>query len=171
MVLYHLKPCFYYGVCRTSEMIVKPQTIGYNQVKTMEYNRPRDRVRSFGVGLLSGSLISDEDVFAQLQENLNFRLQSARKMLTEGFSEEGLQPLERRQKLRERRMKLLSGEGDTEASEGADLSSSSGGSGMIGETGTSSSSSDTEAVSDSTPSMSEAQAGTKKRAEERGFGN
>lgn len=128
----------------------------------MEYDQPRKRLTGFGLGLLSGNLLNEEGALNNLQDNLQFRIQSAREMLTGNAS---MSPMERRQELRSRRMELLGmGTGD-----GGSPSSSSrrGRSGRIGESGTSRSS---PSVQSGTPSMSDVDRGTKKRAQDRGFG-
>lgn len=133
----------------------------------MEYNRPLERIRSFGSGFLSGSLVSDKDAFKQFKQNISFRIDSARDMLTGKTGPEGFSPLERRQAIRERRMELvgqaLDMRGEDEVSSSVRRSS-----GSISEDDTSNTSSSS-STSSSTPLMSEVNTGTKRRAENRGF--
>lgn len=134
----------------------------------MEYERPRQSARSFGLGLLSGGLLAQGDVVEKLQSNLNFRIQSAREMLSGDFGQEGASPLKRRQELRNRRMEILQGDGSDQSQSG---SSTRGTSGSIGTSGTSDSGNSVSNKQSGPPTMSEANAGTKKRAQEHGFGN
>lgn len=136
---------------------------------TQNYSRPRNRLRSFGVGILTGDAASGGDLMADIQENLQFRLESARSMLMGGGMTESMSPLERRRELMERRRGLL--QDDNSDSGSSSRGGMSRGSGRISNSGKSSSGNDTTNVNSDTPSMSEVNTGTKKRANERGFGN
>lgn len=140
---------------------------------TQNYNRPRQRARTFGAGLLSGTAVMQEDVMNKLKENLNFRVESAREMLMGQTRGGSVGPMERRMQIRENRLSLLGMGGpdsdDSDSQNGSSARATSG-SGSIGQSGTSSSGSRSGSVSSSTPSMSEVESGTKARAQDRGFG-
>jgi len=143
---------------------------------TTDYSRPRKRLRSFSAGLLSGNAISQDGVMEQLQENVQFRLQSARAMLM-GDDTPSASPLQRRQALRDRRRELMGsvggpllGSGD-DSDSGGSSSTSTSGSGQIGTTTTTHSNSMSQNNDYTTPSMSDVDRGTKERAEDRGFEN
>ena len=120
------------------------------------------------------------ELINQVQENITFRVTSARDMLAGIRGESEMSPLQRRRRIRENRLKLI-GMGPDE-----DLSSSDEQtdevSGTVGENMTPSTSnsisqgstsrdtsSTTEMSSHNVPSMTETQAGTKGRADDHGF--
>jgi len=136
-----------------------------------EYNRPGQRVRSFGAGMLSGSAVSQEDVVNQLQENFTFRLNSLRDMLMGNTSETGSAPVQRRMEIASRRRSLIMDfEGPLSNTGGNDSSTSSTSrSGSISASGNSGSGSSSDSTAIDTPSMSEVDRGTKARAENNNF--
>lgn len=135
----------------------------------MDYaQRPRARARTLGLGILTGSALEDGDILSGVQENIQFRIESAREMLMGGGTEESMSPLDRRMEIQERRRGLVMGDG-SESSGRSGTTGSSGGSGMLSDSSTSSASTGGSSES-STPSMSDVNRGTKARAEERGFG-
>lgn len=138
----------------------------------MEYQiGPRTRARSassFGAGILSGRVLSDDDMMQKVQENINFRIQSARKMLMGETAQEGTQPLERRQVLRERRLSLVVDRGSSSDVQKVNKRKSTS-SGRIGEGDMSSDTSQSTNVNADVPSMSTVDRGTKERAMDRGF--
>lgn len=138
-----------------------------------EYSQPRRRARTFGLGILSGSALSQENIVEMLQSNINFRLDSARAMLQGGTEEMDVSPINRRQEIRDRRLDMLS-ELDGPLSSIANRAAQAGGGGTKGSSSgsigqSSSGTRSSRSVKSGTPSMSEVDRGTKKRAEERGF--
>lgn len=134
-----------------------------------EYNAPGGRLRSFGVDILSGNALAGGDMVNKLQDNIQFRIESARGMLMGGDVEQSMSPVERRQQIRERRLNAIrGGDGDSPSTSTPSPGTSSG---RIGEAGRSPSGNDATSTKSSTPSMSEVNAGTKKRASEQGYGN
>lgn len=132
------------------------------------------------MNILSGDLMDTSELINQLQDNITFRVTSARDMLAGIRGESEMSPLQRRRRIRENRLKLI-GMGPDE-----DLSSSDKQtdevSGTVGENMTPSTSnsisqgstsrdtsSTTEVSSHDVPSMTETQAGTKGRADDHGF--
>lgn len=140
---------------------------------TSEYNRPRQRARSIGAGILTGAAATNEGIMKQVQSNIQFRLQSLRDMVSGQGGQTGLSPIERRQEIRQRRQSIIgAGSSSTESSTGSTgvkRTSPSRGSGSIGRTGTASSDQDSTTVQSHTPSMSEVDKGTRARAMDLGF--
>lgn len=134
----------------------------------MEYEVGGSRRRAFGLGMLSGGVLLDDNMMEKVQENINFRIQSARKMVTGQTDQRGTQPIERRMVLRERRLDLFNMGSDSSESGVERVDSTS--SGRIGDSQSTNRSSASKNVQSGTPSMSEVDRGTKQRASERGFG-
>jgi hypothetical protein len=132
-----------------------------------EYSAPGDRVRQLSMGVLASEGAGVPDLMSSVQSNLQYRIESARSMLMGGDLEESVSPVERRQKIRERRLSALRG-GDS-ATAGTKPSTGST-SDRIGEAGRSSGDNGDQSRNASTPSMSEVNAGTKKRAQDQGYG-
>lgn len=145
----------------------------------------RDTSDSSGVELgtqaLSGNGFNQNGFVDQLRQNIAFRVQSMTSVLMGVSTSDGMSPVERRQNLQQNRRQLLGqmpgpfgGDMGDDDSGGSSRSQStrsgSRGSGQIGRTGTSPSSSDMDTVEASVPSMSNVSRGTKERADDRGFG-
>lgn len=139
----------------------------------MDYDRPRTSARSFGLGFISGTVISSEGAVSKVKENLNFRIQSARDMLMGGTGQRSMNPIQRRQEIRENRMDLLRMSsmmgGDDESGTTTTPSSTSGRVGTSTTTRRTTTSPTTSSTQSSIPSMSDVDRGTKKRAMERGY--
>jgi len=136
---------------------------------TMEYKAPGDRIRSIGSRVMSGGLVDGGELVSRVQDNIQFRISTARSMLGGGDVSSSMSPVERRRELRERRVALLDA---ARSNSSANVSTQPGdSSGQITDSGTTTVSSDPGSRQDSTPTMSEVDTGTKKRAEERGYGS
>lgn len=134
-----------------------------------------------GARALSGNGFSQTDLPSQLRENVAFRVQSLTSVLMGATSTDGMGPMERRKQLQENRRNLMGQMpgpigGMTGGSSGGSRSTSTTtdtspqGSGQISRTGTSPNRGSMDNVSDSTPSMSEVNRGTKERASDQGLG-
>ena len=136
---------------------------------TMEYEAPGDRIRSIGSRVMSGGLVDGGELVSRVQDNIQFRISTARSMLGGGDVSTSMSPVERRREIRERRVALLDA---ARSNSSANVSTQPGdSSGQITDSGTTTVSSDPGSREDSTPTMSEVDTGTKKRAEERGYGS
>lgn len=146
-----------------------------------EYSRPRQRVRSFGAGLLSGSAVTQDEVVEQIKDNLDFRRQSLRGILMGSSGTDSMSPIERRMKIMERRREVLGDSAgpirgaigdmvDSDDSGSASATAKPNTSGQVGTSTTTSTGASAQSTKDSTPSMSEVDKGTKARAQDRGFG-
>lgn len=156
----------------------------------MEYNRPRERVRAFSFGFVTGTASSDPNMLDKIQSNLQFRINSAREMVMGLGTQDAIGPGERRMEVfRRTRADLLGGgqeQQDSEPQESSRSTSSSmvtdrskGGTTTTGTTSVSKSGSigeqsrDNDASSQSSaagvPSMSEVDKGTRARAMDRGY--
>lgn len=138
-----------------------------------DYRRPRDAAERVGERVMSGTAFSQNGVMSQLQDNVQFRLNSLRNMLTGAGGSQSMSPLERRQELRNRRQNLLSQTGsgflggkDAGASRSGGTSGRTSGNISNGKTSSSSSS---QSVKDGTPSMSDVKVGTRQRAIDQGY--
>ena len=127
------------------------------------------------------------ELINQVQENITFRVTSARDMLAGIRGESEMSPLQRRRRIRENRLKLIGMGPDEDMSAAHDQTDEV--SGTVGENltpdtsnaisqgsttntssrGRSTSSSGSDSTSHGVPSMTETQAGTKGRADDHGF--
>jgi len=122
------------------------------------------------------------ELINQVQENITFRVTSARDMITGIRGESEMSPLQRRRRIRENRLKLI-GMGPDEDMSASDTQTDEV-SGTVGENLTPSTSNtisqgstsgrnigsqSSNSTSHGVPSMSETQMGTKGRAEDHGF--
>jgi len=139
----------------------------------MDYDRPRTSARSFGLGFISGNVISSQGAMSKVRENLNFRIQSARDMLMGGTGQRSMNPIQRRQAIRENRMELLNMSsmmgGDSDSGTSTTTSTTSGRVGSSSTTTRTTTTPTTSSSKSSIPSMSDVDRGTKKRAMERGY--
>lgn len=134
------------------------------------------------MNILSGDLMDTSELINQVQENITFRVTSARDMITGIRGESEMSPLQRRRRIRENRLKLI-GMGPDEDMSASD-SQTDEVSGTVGENFTPSTSNtisqgstsgrnigseSNNSTSHGVPSMSETQMGTKGRAEDHGF--
>jgi len=134
------------------------------------------------MNILSGDLMDTSELINQVQENITFRVTSARDMITGIRGESEMSPLQRRRRIRENRLKLI-GMGPDEDMSASD-SQTDEVSGTVGENFTPSTSNtisqgstsgrnigseSSNSTSHGVPSMSETQMGTKGRAEDHGF--
>jgi len=125
------------------------------------------------MNILSGNGMTTGQLINQLQDNITFRVTSARDMLTGLTGESEMSPLQRRREIRDRRLTLVGLGGD------ADMSSHAGGgnggsddasmSGQISDPMDHTRPAENETVSDNVPSMDEVDAGTRGRAQDSGF--
>lgn len=140
---------------------------------TENYEAPRRRRRRFGAGVLAGGVLSQANLLETIRSNLQFRMETAKQMVEGGTAEESMSPMDRRRQIRERRLQALRGSGSDSSggSPSGNMEEVAGqsSSGSIGESQSTRSTSDTQDRTSGTPSMSEANAGTKQRATERGF--
>jgi hypothetical protein len=147
---------------------------------TTDYSRPRQRIRSFGAGILSGHAVSQEGVAEKIQDNLEFRFQSLKNMLMGQSTDAGLGPVQRRKEIMNRRQELLStadgplsnimeDRGNGGSGRGGSNDVVGGGSGSISQSRSSSTTSTTSTTEASIASMSEVDKGTKARAQDRGY--
>lgn len=119
------------------------------------------------------------EMLDQVQENITFRVTSARDMITGIRGESEMSPLQRRRRIRENRLKLIGMGPDEDMSatdDGEDEMSGSVGenftpetSSTISQSSTSDGGSEVDTDSHGVPSMSETQMGTKGRSEDHGF--
>ena len=134
------------------------------------------------MNILSGDLMDTSELINQVQENITFRVTSARDMITGIRGESEMSPLQRRRRIRENRLKLI-GMGPDEDMSASDTQTDEV-SGTVGENLTPSTSNtisqgstsgrnigsqSSNSTSHGVPSMSETQMGTKGRAEDHGF--
>lgn len=134
------------------------------------------------MNILSGDLMDTSELINQVQENITFRVTSARDMITGIRGESEMSPLQRRRRIRENRLKLI-GMGPDEDMSASDTQTDDV-SGTVGENLTPSTSNtisqgstsgrnigseSSNSTSHGVPSMSETQMGTKGRAEDHGF--
>jgi len=139
-----------------------------------QYSGRLDSVKSYGQGILSGNMINTSEKLQQVRSNVSFRVNSAREMVMGIRDQSAMSPIERRQELMDRQKELFGIGGDSESSPSRRRTSPSP-SGQIGErSSTEPSGSDPSSVSNTSqggsPLMSEVDAGTKARAQDRGFG-
>lgn len=131
-------------------------------------------VKDFSAGVLSGDMMSG-DKFSKLKSNISFRVNSAREMITGIRGSSTMTPMERRSEIRNRRLELAGIKSEDSSSNGS-RSVRRSSSGNIGESGTRNNGDSTTPTSstsmsgEGSPLMSEVDAGTKSRAQERGFG-
>ena len=106
----------------------------------------------------------------QIKSNIRFRITSARDMITGIRGESSMSPIQRRRELRSNRLSLIYGDEDMSESSEADVSEMEEvASGNIGVTSTRRKADSVPSNPSDTPSMSEVNEGTKKRAEDSGF--
>jgi len=120
--------------------------------------------------ILSGDRMNTGELMNQLKSNIRFRLTSARDMITGIRGESSMSPIQRRRELRNNRLSLIYGDEDMSQSNGVDNSEMEEvASGNIGVTSTRRKADSVPSNPSDTPSMSEVNEGTKKRAEDSGF--
>lgn len=139
-----------------------------------QYSGRLDGVKSYGEGLLSGDMINASEKLQQVRSNVSFRVNSAREMVMGIRDQNAMSPMERRKELMERQKDLFGIGGGSDASPSRRRTSRSP-SGSIGERSQTSATSNSAKSEPNTkqggsPLMSEVNAGTKARAQERGFG-
>lgn len=132
----------------------------------MKYEVGGSRRRGFGLGLMTGSAMEGGNLIQGLQNNVRFRINSARDMLT-GQSELGLG--NRRMEIMNKNQEFLSNLMGGSSSSSSRKVSTDNGSGSLSTSSSNNTSRRARSVSSTTPSMSEVDVGTKQRAEERGF--
>jgi hypothetical protein len=131
-----------------------------------DYSRPLQRVRQVGTGFLAGKVSEDPNVRGGVRENLRFRVDSLRAMLTGDDTMEGAQPLDRRMKIMQNRRELVMGGNSSSSSTS---SSTPTGSGAIGNSSGSMNERTPSSDIQETSLMSEVKRGTRERALNRGF--
>jgi len=120
--------------------------------------------------ILSGDRMNTGELMNQLKSNIRFRLTSARDMITGIRGESSMSPIQRRRELRNNRLSLIYGDGNMSQSNEVDNSEMEEvASGNIGITSTRRKADSVPSNPSDTPSMSEVNEGTKKRAEDSGF--
>jgi hypothetical protein len=113
--------------------------------------------------------MSTGELINQVQSNIRFRVTSARDMVMGITGESEMSPLQRRREIRNRRMSLVGMGESSDDSSSSKPSNPTSSSGSISTSGTTHGGRGTENVSDSIPSMSEVDEGTKARADNSGF--
>jgi hypothetical protein len=139
-----------------------------------QYSGRLDSVKSYGEGILSGDMMNASEKLQQVRSNVSFRVNSAREMVMGIRDQSAMSPMERRKELMERQKELFGIGGGSDASPSSRRTTPSP-SGSIGERSKSDPSGGTPSSEPNTkqggsPLMSEVNAGTKARAQERGFG-
>jgi len=120
--------------------------------------------------ILSGDRMNTGELVNQIKSNIRFRITSARDMITGIRGESSMSPIQRRRELRSNRLSLIYGDEDMSESSEADVSEMEEvASGNIGVTSTRRKADSVPSNPSDTPSMSEVNEGTKKRAEDSGF--
>ncbi|EGQ44090.1 MAG: hypothetical protein J07AB43_01490 [Candidatus Nanosalina sp. J07AB43] len=119
--------------------------------------------------ILSGDGIYSGEMMSQVQDNIRFRVQSAREMLTGIRDDSAMSPLQRRREIRNRRMSLVGMGSASMDGNGGDSGSSGSSSNRISQSSTSHGASMSDTVSDDVPSMSEVGSTTKTRARNMGY--
>lgn len=133
---------------------------------TSDYSRPLQRVRQVGTGFLAGKASERPDIMSGLRDNVQFRVDSLRGMISGDDTMEGAQVGKRRMQIMQNRRELLMG-GDSGT--GSSSSSSSSRSGSIGASSGSMNEQNPTSSNDGATLMSEIQRGTRERALNRGF--
>lgn len=126
------------------------------------------------MNIISGARMSTGELITQLQDNITFRVTSARDMIMGIRGESSMSPIQRRREIRDRRLSLVGmGESSEESTpspdarpNGMDNETTSG---QIGTTTTTHGGAGSQTTQSSVPSMSEVDAGTKSRANQSGF--
>lgn len=139
-----------------------------------QYSGRLDSVKSYGEGLLSGNMINTSEKLQQVKSNVSFRVNSAREMVMGIRDQSAMSPIERRSELMDRQKELL-GVGSTSNDSPGPRRTSPSPSGQIGERSSTDAAggspmSEANTKQGGSPLMSEVNAGTKARAQERGFG-
>jgi len=126
------------------------------------------------MNIISGARMSTGELISQVQDNITFRVTSARDMLMGIRGQSSMSPIQRRREIRDRRLSLVGMGGSSEGTSPSpdtrpNQASTSPTSGQIGTTTTTHGGAGSQTTPSSVPSMTEVDAGTKSRADESGF--
>jgi len=118
--------------------------------------------------------MSTGELISQVQDNITFRVTSARDMIMGIRGQSSMSPIQRRREIRDRRLSLVGMGGSSEESTPSpdtrpNQSTASPTSGQIGTTTTTHGEAGSQTTKSSIPSMTEVDSGTKSRADESGF--
>lgn len=126
------------------------------------------------MNIISGARMSTGELISQVQDNITFRVTSARDMIMGIRGQSSMSPIQRRREIRDRRLSLVGMGGSSEEQTPSpdtrpNQSTTSPTSGQIGTTTTTHGGAGSQTTKSSIPSMTEVDSGTKSRADESGF--